>query len=75
MDDSNIISTPGAKDLGVFISDDNEFYEQSRSSSLSEKKKSGLIGRVFSTRNKDEILILNKALVNPELEYCYPLWR
>ena len=55
--------------------DDSKFYEQIIKSSLSEKKETGWICRVFNTRNESEILILYKTLVFLLLEYCCPLWR
>ena len=62
------------KDLGVIITNDLLSTRQCMEAEKKAQKLLGYIKRQFSSRNKETILTLYKALVRPHLEYAVQFW-
>ena len=63
------------KDLGVMVDSKMKFAEHCNSVVNSANATLGMIKRKITSRNKDIMVRLYKALVRPKLEYCVQVWR
>ena len=62
------------RDLGVTMSSDGTFKDQIAKVVMTASLKSGWILRTFTTREKNPMMTLWRALVLPTLDYCCQLW-
>ena len=58
-----------AKDLGILVDSELKFSQQIATCTTSASQVAGWALRVFSSRSKEVLLVLYKALVRPKLEY------
>ena len=63
------------RDLGVTISANMKFSEQSGIAASNGNQILGLIRRKITNNDKKLIIPLYKAIVRPHLEYCIQTWR
>jgi len=63
------------RDLGVMVDSKMKFAEHCNSVVNSANATLGMIKRTITSRNKDIMVRLYKALVRPKLEYCVQVWR
>ena len=75
MDNQLLKSSPGEKDLGVFITNDLNFDHHIAKSVKKANQILGMIARTYDDKSKKNILQLYKSLVRPHLEYASQLWR
>jgi len=72
----NLLKANNAKrDLGVMVDSKIKFAEHCNSVVHSANATLGMIKRTITSRNKDSMVRLYKALVRPKLEYCVQVWR
>ena len=71
---TNLITADKVKDLGVTITSDLKFKQQSIESANKANRMLGFIKRNFSFRSQDIILPLYISLVRPHLEYAVQFW-
>ena len=75
MGDSVLGRTTQEKDLGVTFNADMKVSEQCRIAASKGNQILGLIRRTIMYKEKQLIVLLNKAIVRPHLEYCIQAWR
>ena len=63
------------RDLGVVVSNDMKVALQCAKACATANRMLGVIKRTFSSRSRDVIIPLYKAIVRPHLEYCVQAWR
>jgi ribonuclease P/MRP protein subunit RPP40 len=63
------------KDLGVIITSDLKSANQSTTAAKKGNQILGLIYRTFSSKKKEIIVPLYKALVRPHLDFCMQAWN
>jgi len=63
------------KDLGILVDSKVKFSEQCNKAVNSANASLAMIKRNISSRNRNIIVKLYKALVRPKLEYCIQAWR
>ena len=71
---NEIASVAQEEDLGVIISNDLKFTNQSIKVEKKAQKLIGYIKRQFRYRNKEMVLQLYTSLVRPHLEYAVQFW-
>ena len=71
---NEIASVAQEEDLGVIISNDLKFTNQTIKVEKKAQKLIGYIKRQFSYRNKEMVLQLYTSLVRPHLEYAVQFW-
>ena len=74
-DGAHITESASVTDLGIIMSSETRFKEQIAKTTKSARNQAGWIMRVFSTRDRDPMLTLYRALVLPLLEYCCQPWN
>ena len=62
------------KDLGITMTDDAKFEEQTEKVSKKARQKSGWILRTFYSRNTKFMRHMFNTLVQPHIDYCSQLW-
>ena len=65
---------PHVKCLGVHLSDDACFHYHITEAVNKAKRMAGWVLRTFASREREVMLTLWKALVQPALDYCSQLW-
>ncbi|KAK3881354.1 hypothetical protein Pcinc_014199 [Petrolisthes cinctipes] len=73
-DNQTIDTSPHAKCLGVYLSDDGTFKHHIEQTIKKARRIAGWILRTFYSQEKDCMLTLWRALVHYVLDYCSQLW-
>uniref|UniRef100_A0A8C5LN87 Reverse transcriptase domain-containing protein n=1 Tax=Leptobrachium leishanense TaxID=445787 RepID=A0A8C5LN87_9ANUR len=73
--DTVLTSTFEEKDLGVIISEDLKVSCQCNRAAGNASRMLGCVGRGISSRKREVLMPLYRALVRPHLEYCVQYWR
>uniref|UniRef100_A0A8C5LXA5 Reverse transcriptase domain-containing protein n=1 Tax=Leptobrachium leishanense TaxID=445787 RepID=A0A8C5LXA5_9ANUR len=73
--DTVLTSTSEERDLGVIISEDLRVSSQCNRASGIAGRMLGCVGRGISSRKREVLMPLYRALVRPHLEYCVQYWR
>ena len=68
--DTGLESVAGERDLGVYMDHTLKFSQHCNNIASQANSTLGLIKRTITSRNKDVLLKLYKALVRPKLDYC-----
>jgi hypothetical protein len=62
------------RDLGVIIADNLKPSQQCSKAAAKARSVLGVIGKHFRRLDKEDFLLLYKAYVRPQLEYCVQVW-
>uniref|UniRef100_A0A8C5LYI6 Reverse transcriptase domain-containing protein n=1 Tax=Leptobrachium leishanense TaxID=445787 RepID=A0A8C5LYI6_9ANUR len=73
--DTVLTSTSEDRDLGVIISEDLRVSSQCNRAAGNASRMLGCVGRGISSRKREVLMPLYRALVRPHLEYCVQYWR
>uniref|UniRef100_A0A8C5M6F8 Reverse transcriptase domain-containing protein n=1 Tax=Leptobrachium leishanense TaxID=445787 RepID=A0A8C5M6F8_9ANUR len=73
--DTVLTSTSEERDLGVIISEDLRVSSQCNRAAGNASRMLGCVGRGISSRKREVLMPLYRALVRPHLEYCVQYWR
>uniref|UniRef100_A0A8C5Q884 Reverse transcriptase domain-containing protein n=1 Tax=Leptobrachium leishanense TaxID=445787 RepID=A0A8C5Q884_9ANUR len=73
--DTVLTSTSEGWDLGVIILEDLRVSSQCNRAAGNASRMLGCVGRGISSRKREVLMPLYRALVRPHLEYCVQYWR
>uniref|UniRef100_A0A8C5QJD5 Uncharacterized protein n=1 Tax=Leptobrachium leishanense TaxID=445787 RepID=A0A8C5QJD5_9ANUR len=73
--DTVLTSTSEERDLGAIISEDLRVSSQCNRAAGNASRMLGCVGRGISSRKREVLMPLYRALVRPHLEYCVQYWR
>ena len=74
LNNNNLKSTESERDLGILVDKSFKFSEHCNKVANSANAVIGMIKRTVTSRRKDIMVRLYKALVRPKLEYCVQAW-
>ena len=74
MTNQQLLVTEQQRDLGVIITKDLKWQQQTEKSCKTANRVLGFIARKFKYKNRGMMLPLYKSLVRPHLEYAVQFW-
>ena len=63
-----------SRDLGIINTKYLKYQQQTEKSCKTDKRVLGFVARNFKYKNREMMLLLNKSLVRPRLEYAVQFW-